>query len=118
LYNDAFLRTLSPLALDLLQVSAVVAPRGSPPIPGAISGPVQGAWQVYRLPDPPPRAELYPSYVALAPGKDFPNSALERITDPSFDPSRDLVVEAPPGVSLPQPGEGTRGPASAADLGP
>jgi hypothetical protein len=77
------------VALDLLQIGWVVGPANPPPLTGLTPVATEGEWVLYRRAEQPPRASVLTSWRTV-PG---PDAALQAVSDPSFDPSAEAVVE-------------------------
>jgi hypothetical protein len=106
-YNRATFTSAPPLALDLLDVHALVLPATSSPQSGAILGAEDGLVAV-RVPNPPTRASLVTSWRVV--GEDrraYPNRALDAVLAPGFDPDGTIVLERDPGIETPSAGGGT-----------
>jgi hypothetical protein len=103
-YNAAALTRLSPVALDLLQVNAVVGPAGlqSKEIGPAIAH--QGGWALYPVRDPAPRASVVSSWKVVG----SQDAALREVTTQGFDPSSVAVLERDPGIARTAGGGGGR----------
>ncbi len=94
-YNAATFARLSAVALDLLQVTSVVAPGALQP---RFWGPAvahEGRWALYQVPDPAPRASVLSSWTVVGDQE----AALRAVTAEGFDPSAGVVLEQDPGVS-------------------
>src|SRR6476620_2014333 len=110
-YNSAFFVSPPPMALDLLDVSYVVAPIGRAPpwltvaqydvdtatwvFPGRDRGPRvvpvvnEGDWQLLRFADPPPLVSVLGTWRVAA----TPPDALDDVMAPAFDPGKSAVIE-------------------------
>jgi hypothetical protein len=93
-HNTAVVLDPPDVALQLLDVTAVVAPatelrgRGFPVVAR------QGRWGVARLPRESSRATVHTSWREV---RDL-DEALQRVLDPSFDPAEEVVLEGDPGI--------------------
>jgi hypothetical protein len=89
----AFGRATPPVALDLLQMGSIIAPE---PIQEASSVPIsaQGRWRLFRLAAAPPRVSLVGSWEVVQ----DPQTALELVLEPGFDPRSTAVLEADSGI--------------------
>jgi hypothetical protein len=99
-YNRATFTSAPPLALDLLDVHALVRPAagtgssGTPP-----AGAVADGLSVSMVPDPTARASLLTSWQVIGGDpRPYPNRARDAILAPGFDPERTIVLEREPGV--------------------
>ncbi len=93
-YNAATFARLPAVALDLLQVTFVVAPGDLQP---KFTGPAvahEGRWALYPVADPEPRASVLSAWTVVADQE----TALRAVTAEGFDPSVGVVLEQDPGV--------------------
>ncbi|MFL5799201.1 MAG: hypothetical protein ACJ77A_14875 [Actinomycetota bacterium] len=93
-YNASFLKHVSPLQLDLLQVAFLIQPAGRvQQLPGTDVA-REGTWTLRRVQDPSPRASLLTSCRSV-PDSD---AALRAVYEPGFDPGRVVVLDSGPSV--------------------
>jgi len=112
-YNAATFARLPAVALDLLQVTFVVAPGDLQP---KFTGPAvahEGRWALYPVADPEPRASVLSAWTVVADQE----TALRAVTAEGFDPSVGVVLEQDPGVR-PQGTSRVGGRATYLQLGP
>jgi hypothetical protein len=108
-YNAAFFSPPDRVTRDLMQIRWVIQAAGRPPLdPNAAAVAREGHWTLYRLPHVPGRASVVQRWVT-APS---PDRALHAVTEPSFDPRREVVLESSPGIprhqgASPRPGHAT-----------
>jgi hypothetical protein len=88
-YNSASFQTLEPSVLRLFGVEWVILPARADPPPDAERVTREGAYVLYRLADPEPRASVVFARRPVADDR----AALEAVIDPAFDPARLAVVE-------------------------
>jgi len=106
-HHHAILVDPPPEALDLLQVGWVVMYRNQPPPVPATRVLREGKLTLYRVSNPPPRASVVSAWSVIA----NPDRELAAVTRSGFDSSRQVVVEAQPGIPS---GEAVSGPAGRA----
>ncbi|HEX9236919.1 MAG TPA: hypothetical protein VF972_11635, partial [Actinomycetota bacterium] len=111
-YSAASFLDPPPVALDLLQVAWVIGPPTGVPVAGATPVVRQGDWELYRLPNPPPRASLLTSWQVVR----TPDAALHRVVDGGFDPEAEAILEQDPGIA--QHRTNATGTAAFTELGP
>jgi hypothetical protein len=106
LYNRSAFTRPTQTVLDLFQVGWVIV-RADTSVPVANASRVSGdsTWDLYRLPDQPPRASVILSWKAVPAGPAFPNEALDRMLQPGFDSERQVVLERDPGIPTAATGE-------------
>lgn len=102
-YHRTYFVHPTPQVLNLLGVEWLVAPAARAPEPGWVPVAGQERWILYRRPDPAPRASLISTWSIV----ESPDRARDLVTDPGFDPSGRVVLEADPGL---RPGPAPRGP--------
>jgi hypothetical protein len=109
-YNAAYLvRPVPPVALDLLQIRWLVAPTESgsgDPTARLVAN--EGAWGLYQVASPAPRASVVAAWTVVASAGD----ARRAVTTEGFDPSARVVLERDPGFA-PAAESGTGGPVGA-----
>jgi hypothetical protein len=112
-YNYAIFSPPPPIAIDLLRVGWIIAPRGKAVDGAARPVASDGRWELYRLAGVSPRASVVSNWeVASA-----PDQALREVAAPGFDPEARIVLEENP--ALPRPSNPTAGgAASFRSLGP
>jgi len=112
-YNAAVFRAPAPTAWDLLQAGFVVARTGRAPEAGDRPVAADGAWTLYRRPVVVARAQVLTNWLLAG----SPDEALGLVTASGFDPTREVVLEADPGITRSNRPAGA-GAASLRTLGP
>jgi hypothetical protein len=101
-YQGSFFSDPPHIALDLLQVKWAVGPTSPPPsLPGARAVTREGRWTLYRLPSAAAVTVLTAWRVVGSAG-----DALDAVAAPGFDPTREVILERSPGLSV-SPTSGT-----------
>jgi hypothetical protein len=101
-YNKGAFTNPSPSVLDLLQIGWVTAREGIEPAPNlrlVSSG--RGAI-TYKVEDVAPRASIVTSFQVVG----SPDEAREVVASPSFNPSREAILERDPGIDAIEGGGG------------
>lgn len=112
-YNYALFSDPPPVALDLLHVGWIIAPRGRAVTAAAEPVARDGRWELYRLGTVSPHASMLSDWeVAPSAGQ-----ALREVTTPGFDPGNRMVLEEEPGIPK-APGRAGRATARYRALGP
>jgi hypothetical protein len=96
-YNAAFYRGPPGVALDLLDVGAVVVPAAEgcgPADPGAEAAATEGGFVLCNVRSPPPRAQLVDGWRVVGSRA----AALRAVTAGGFDPEWTVVLESDPGL--------------------
>jgi hypothetical protein len=96
----------SPSLFDLLQIGWVSARNRNEPAPNLQPVSSTKGTVTYQVEDVAPRASIVTSFRVVG----SPDEAREIVASPSFDPSREAILERDPGID---PEEGDRGPAFA-----
>jgi len=105
-YNRASFGSAPPLALDLLDVHAVVAGQGAARPAGPTLAEQDGLVAV-GVTDPSDRASMVTSWRVVDDPRTYPNRALDAILESGFDPERTAILERSPGPSVAGGGVGT-----------
>jgi hypothetical protein len=108
LYNVSYFKRVKDVALDLLQVSDVIARNGRPPVPGATVVATEGLWADYRIPDPSPLASLIPSW-SIEPTTE---TAVVTVARAQIQPDQKVLLDREPSFA-----GSTRGPDPAGSAG-
>jgi hypothetical protein len=102
-YNAAGFIHVSPVILDLLQVTSLIQPAGNPSIvPDTIPVATEGTWRLDAVPNPRAAATVISSWTSVTSS----DEALRAVLAPGFDPDTTVVVERDPGLGAPSASPG------------
>jgi hypothetical protein len=87
-YNSASFQNLDPAVLKLFGVEWLIQPSRMPPPDGMPFVAKEGAYSLYRVPQPEPRASVVYDARPVAPGQ-----GLRDVLDPAFDPDTEAIYE-------------------------